>query len=77
MPVAKYGKYLLDDEGNVLRYANGQPVRLEDFDQEPSAESYAEAEKLSYKERVQMMLDSGVPVTDVMLRKAGITDNEA
>ena len=72
-----YDKYLLDDEGNVLRYANGQPVRLEDFDQEPSDKSYAEAEKLSYKERVQMMLDSGVPVTDVMLRKAGITHNEA
>ena len=66
-------KYLLDQEGNVYRYANGQPVRLEDFDQEPSAKSYAEAKKLSYKERVQMMLDSGVPVTDEMLRKAGFS----
>jgi len=76
MPVAKYGKYLLDNEGKVFRYANGQPVRLEDFDQEPSDMSYAEAKKLSYKERVQMMLDSGVPVTDEMLRKAGIVSNE-
>ena len=71
--MAKYGKYLLDNEGKVFRYANGQPVRLEDFDQEPSAKSYAEAEKLSYKERGQMMLDSGVPVTDEMLRKAGFS----
>jgi hypothetical protein len=70
-------KYLLDKDGNVYRYANGQPVRLEDFDQEPSDRSYAEANKLSYKERVQMMLDIGVPVSDDILRKAGMTDNEA
>jgi hypothetical protein len=75
--MANSDKYLLDNEGNVFRYANGQPVRLEDFDQEPSSRSYAEAEKLSYKERVQMMLDSGVPVTDEMLRKAGMKGNEA
>ena len=75
--MAKYGKYLLDNEGNVFHYANGQPVRLEDFDQEPSDKAYAEANKISYKERVQMMLDSGIPVTDEMLRKAGMTDNEA
>jgi hypothetical protein len=74
--MANSDKYLLDNEGNVFRYANGQPVRLEDFDQEPSSRSYAEAEKLSYKERVQMMLDSGVPVTDEMLRKAGIVSND-
>ena len=45
MQVAKYGKYLLDDEGNVIHYASGQPVPLEDFDQEPSDKSYAEAKK--------------------------------
>jgi hypothetical protein len=67
-----YDKYLLDDEGNIIHYANGRPVRLEDFDQEPSARSYAEAKKRPYKELVQMMLDSGVPVTEEMLRKADI-----
>jgi hypothetical protein len=52
-------------------------VRLEDFDQEPSARSYAEAEKRPYKELVQMMLDSGVPVTEEILRKASIASDEA
>ena len=75
--MANSDEYLLDKEGNVFRYANDQPVRLEDFDQEPSDKSYAEAEKLSYKERVQMMLDFGVPVPDELLRKAGMMSNEA
>ena len=56
---------------------SGSPVRLEDFDQEPSARSYAEAEKRPYKELVQMMLDSGVPVTEEILRKASIASDEA
>jgi hypothetical protein len=72
-----YNKYLFDDEGNIIHYANGSPVRLEDFDQEPSSRSYAEAEKRPYKELVQMMLDSGVPVTEEILRKAGIASDEA
>ena len=69
--MAKYDKYLLDDDGNIIHYASGQPVLLEDFDQEPSDKSYAEAKKRTYKGLMQIMLDSGVPVTDEMLRKAG------
>lgn len=72
MSMNKFDEYLLDDDGNIIHYSDGTPVRLEDFDQEPSAKSYAEVNNMSYKDLVQKMLDAGVPVTDEMLRKAGL-----
>ena len=73
MPVTNSDKYLLDGEGNIIHYANGQPVRLDDFDQAPSEKAYAEVNKMPYKELIQLALDSGVYVTDEMLRKAGFS----
>ena len=70
-PLPKDSKYLLDEEGNILHYSNGQPVCLDDFDNEPSDKSYEAAKKRPHKELVQLMLASGVPVTKEILRKAG------
>lgn len=68
----KQSRYLTDSKGNILKYKGGQPVRLDDFDQGPTDTGYTEAKQMSLKQRVQLMLDSGVSVPDALLKRARI-----
>ena len=69
-------EYLLDDHGQPYHYADGRPVKLEDFDQEPSWSARAEALSTSPKETWQSMLDDGINVPDVVIKKYDLVRSE-
>ena len=60
-------------DGQPYLDANGRPMKLEDFDQEPSWNARAEALATSPKETWQRMLDDGFIVPEVVIKKYDLT----
>ena len=71
--MARQKTYLTDSNGNIRRYKGGQPVRNADFENEPTDTAYREAARKTLKQRVQYMLDIGLPVPDELLKRAKIS----
>ena len=67
--MSEYDKYLLDEDGEPYRYANGRPVKLDDFDQDPSPTGRAEALSKSVEEVWQERLNRGRWVPPEVIEK--------
>jgi hypothetical protein len=65
-------KYLRGKEGEILHTADGRPMLLDNFDQDPSPRGRAEALAIPDRELWEMALRAGVSVPDHLLESVGL-----
>lgn len=66
--MSEHDQYLLDPDGQPYRYADGRPVKLDDFDQEPSWKARAEVKVIPVRDMWQRQLDAGFDLPEDIIR---------